>query len=345
MARTAVVLFNLGGPDSPESIQPFLFNLFNDVAIISLPQPLRWCVAQLISRRRAPIATEIYENLGGKSPLLELTQAQAIALQNELQDLGLVKVFVCMRYWHPMSKEVLGKVASFRPDHIVLIPLYPQYSKTTSGSSLSEWRNVAKSANLQISTTAICCYPTEVGWIKAQTELLATSMKRVSHESKLRVLFSAHGLPQNVISSGDPYQWQVEKTSQAIVDCLNSADLDWAVCYQSRVGPLKWIGPSLEEELVRAAADDVAVVVLPVAFVSEHSETLVELDIEYRAKASRLGIAEYVRVPAVGTEPSFIRGLGGLVRGAMLEKQYLICGENWGKRICPSDRLTCPQRM
>ena len=342
MTRTAVVLFNLGGPDSPESIKPFLFNLFNDSAIISLPQPLRWCVAQLISRRRAPIAAQIYEHLGGKSPLLELTQAQATALQTELADLVAVKVFVCMRYWQPMSREVLQKVTDFRPDHIVLFPLYPQYSKTTSGSSFNEWRKMAKSANLQIPTTAICCYPSANGWIQAQTELLATSINRVSNASKMRVLFSAHGLPKKVIRSGDPYQWQVEKTARAIVDRLNIANLDWVVCYQSRVGPLKWITPSTEEELVRAAADGVAVVIVPIAFVSEHSETLVELDIEYGTEASRLGITEYVRVPAVGTEPPFIKGLGKLVRRALFEKQYFNCGEHGGKRICPKDRSCCP---
>ncbi|MBM08917.1 MAG: ferrochelatase [Magnetovibrio sp.] len=343
MDRIAVVLFNLGGPDSPDSVRPFLFNLFNDSAIISIPQPFRWCLAQIISLRRTPVAKEIYSHIGGKSPLLQLTEKQGNALQHELQDIGFIRTFVCMRYWHPMSGDVVKKVAEFAPDRIVLLPLYPQYSSTTSGSSFNEWRSAAKRANLLTSTVAICCYPTEVGWIEAQTQLLAHSMKKVSNKLKLRVLFSAHGLPKKIIMAGDPYQWHVERTASAIVGHLNIEDLDWVICYQSRVGPLEWIGPSTEEELARAATDGVAVVVLPIAFVSEHSETLVELDIEYRAEASRLGIVEYVRVPAVGIEPAFIRGLGTLVREALSDDQCFRCGEHGVKKICPTDRLACPQ--
>ena len=155
MARIAVVLFNLGGPDRPQSIKPFLFNLFNDAAIISVPQPIRWCLAQFISWRRARLAGEIYAQLGGRSPLLEQTEAQADALQIELNDLGAVKVFVCMRYWHPMSQEIVKSVIHFAPDRIVLMPLYPQYSSTTSGSSLLDWARVSEKANLIVSTSAV----------------------------------------------------------------------------------------------------------------------------------------------------------------------------------------------
>ncbi len=342
MARIAIVLFNLGGPDRPESIKPFLFNLFNDAAIISLPQPIRWCLARLISWRRARIASKIYAQLGGKSPLLELTEAQANALQKELNDLGVVKVFICMRYWHPMSEEIVKKVIHFAPDRIVLMPLYPQYSSTTSGSSLQEWKKASEKAKLMVSTSAVCCYPTETGWIKAQVQLLENSLKKVPKDLKPRVLFSAHGLPKNIIKSGDPYQWQVEKTATTIVGRLGIEKLDWAVCYQSRVGPLEWIGPSIDAELARAAADNVAVIIVPTAFVSEHSETLVELDIEYRREASRLGVTEYIRVPAVGTESAFIKGLGEQVRKSVARGGDLHCGEGQGARICPLDRQCCP---
>jgi len=342
MARIAVVLFNLGGPDRTESIKPFLFNLFNDSAIISLPQPIRWCLAKFISWRRTRTAIKIYAQLGGRSPLVELTEAQADALQMELNDLGVVEVFVCMRYWHPMSAEIVEKVMHFAPDHIVLMPLYPQYSTTTTGSSLQEWKKASEKAKLIVSTSAVCCYPTEDGWIKAQVQVLEKSLEKVSKDRKPRVLFSAHGLPKHIIKSGDPYQWQVEQTAAAIVKQLGIQKLDWAICYQSRVGPLEWIGPSIDAELTRAAADNVAVVIVPVAFVSEHSETLVELDIEYRREASRLGVAEYIRVPTVGTETAFIEGLGGQVRQAVAHVGGLSCGEGLGARICPSDCQRCP---
>ena len=342
MARIAVVLFNLGGPDRAESIKPFLFNLFNDSAIISLPQPIRWCLAKIISWRRARIASEIYAQIGDKSPLLELTESQADALQTELNDLDVAKVFVCMRYWHPMSEEIVQKVMHFTPDHIVLMPLYPQYSATTTGSSLRDWKKASEKAKLIVSTSAICCYPTEAGWINAQTQLLENALKKVSKGLRTRVLFSAHGLPKYIIKSGDPYKWQVERTAKAIVEQLGVEKLDWAVCYQSRVGPQEWIDPSIDVELARAAADNMAVIIVPIAFVSEHSETLVELDIEYRREASRLGIIEYIRVPAVGTETAFIKGLGRQVRQAIAHGEDLHCGEGLKTRICPLDRQRCP---
>jgi protoporphyrin/coproporphyrin ferrochelatase len=352
MARVAVVLFNLGGPDKPQSVQPFLFNLFNDGAIIDQPAIIRWCLAQLISRRRAPIAREIYHHLGGKSPLRELTTKQAEALQQELSDLDEVEVFVCMRYWHPMSDEVARSVQAYDPDHIVLLPLYPQYSTTTTGSSFTDWRRAAAKIGLRRRTHAVCCYPIDDGWISAQSQLLGDTLTSLDPEMPLRVLFSAHGLPKKVIARGDPYQWQVEQTAQAVAAALDIRDdpnngtakkqIDWVVCYQSRVGPLEWIGPSVLDELSRAAIEQVGVVIVPIAFVSEHSETLVELDIEYREEAERLGVLNYTRVPAVGTAPKFINGLAGLVRHALGQSENLSCGEGDGARICPAQHGECP---
>ncbi|MEK9725618.1 MAG: ferrochelatase, partial [Rhodospirillaceae bacterium] len=173
MARVAVVLFNLGGPDSPGAVRPFLFNLFNDPAIIGLPGIARWPLAQLISRRRAPVAREIYAHLGGKSPLLELTEAQAAALKTALHGDDEVEVFVCMRYWHPMSDAAAAAVKAFDPDEIVLLPLYPQFSTTTSASSLKGWDRAARRAGLDAPTHRVCCYPDDAGWIAAQAALIA----------------------------------------------------------------------------------------------------------------------------------------------------------------------------
>ncbi len=347
MSRVAVVLFNLGGPDALSSVRPFLFNLFNDAAIIGAPTPIRWCLAQWISRRRAPIARDIYRQIGGKSPLLELTRRQADALQAELSDVGDIRVFTCMRYWHPMSDEVAREVKAFAPDQIVLLPLYPQYSSTTTGSSLADWNQAARRAGLKVPTRGICCYPSDKGWIEAQAQLVGKALTQHAGEHTARVLFSAHGLPKKVVDGGDPYQCQVEQTAAAVVERLTNDPAapeidDWVVCYQSRVGPLEWIGPSTEDELERAARDEKAVIVVPIAFVSEHSETLVELDIEYRDEAEKLGVKNYTRVSAVGTEPAFIGGLANLVRKGLSISADLSCGLGDGGRICPAIHGRCP---
>ncbi|MDA0306664.1 MAG: ferrochelatase [Proteobacteria bacterium] len=336
--RIAVVLFNLGGPDAPEAIEPFLFNLFNDPAIIGKPAPLRWLLAKVISRRRAPVAREIYRHIGGKSPLLEETEAQARALESVLaEDEGEYRAFIAMRYWHPMSDQSVQAVKDFDPDRIVLLPLYPHFSTTTTGSSLKDWRRAAKAAGLDIPTNAVCCYPKAQGYIAG---LAAGVAGKITGAGKSRVLFSAHGLPKKIIAAGDPYQWQIEQTAKGVVQTLGVDGLDWAICYQSRVGPLEWIGPSLDDELARAGQDGVPVVVVPIAFVSEHSETLVELDIEYRKMAAERNVPGYTRVPAIGVEENFIAALAGIVRGA-LDKDTGVCSQA-GVRICPANHGQCP---
>ncbi len=334
MPKRAVVLFNLGGPDEPAAIQPFLFNLFSDPAIISLPQPLRWFLAKLITKRRTPVAEKIYAEIGGKSPLLDLTREQATALEDRLGEEA--EVFISMRYWHPMSTSTAKAVKNYDPDEIILLPLYPQFSTTTTGSSLADWHRAARDIGLNKPTKSICCYPSETNLIKAQVSLLAEHLAPQS-----RVLFSAHGLPKKVIDKGDPYQWQVEQTAAAIAAAANLKDDQWRICYQSRVGRLEWIGPSLDEELERAATDKTGVTILPLAFVSEHSETLVELDIEYRQMAEELNLPAYSRVPAVGTQPDFITCLAGLVESASAHDDNLISDQRG--RLCPADRMCCPQ--
>jgi ferrochelatase len=311
MAKTAVVLFNLGGPDSLKAVEPFLFNLFSDAAIIGAPQPIRWLIAKLISRRRGPIAREIYAKIGGRSPLVPETEAQAAALEQALGPR--FRCFIAMRYWHPMTAETVAAVKAWGADEVVLLPLYPQFSTATSGSSLQAWRKEAARQGLTVPTRTVCCYPDQPGLVAAMAELIRKGLAQAQTAGRPRVLFSAHGLPKKVIAKGDPYQAQVELTAAAVAGALGE-DVDWAICYQSRVGPLEWIGPSIDEELNRAAADRVPVVVVPVAFVSEHSETLVELDMEYRHRAHVLGIPTYVRVPTVSVHPAFVAGLAELVR-------------------------------
>jgi len=312
MTRTAVVLFNMGGPDSLDAVEPFLFNLFNDPAIIGAPWPVRPLLARFISGRRGPVAREIYRQLGGRSPIVEQTEKQAAALEAALgPDF---KVLIAMRYWHPFTAQAVAQARQWGAERVVLLPLYPQFSTTTSRSSLRCWRVEAAKAGLSVPTDIICCYPDQPGLVAALADLVRTGWTEAARSGRPRVLFSAHGLPQSVVDKGDPYPLQVELTARSVVAAAAIPDLDWIVCYQSRVGPMKWIGPATEDQLERAGEDKVPVVVVPIAFVSEHSETLVELDIEYRHRAESLGVPAYVRVPAVGSHPDFIDGLARLVR-------------------------------
>jgi ferrochelatase len=336
--KTAVVLFNLGGPDQPSSVRPFLFNLFYDPAIIGLPSPLRWFIARWISSRRAPVAREIYGQIGGGSPLLANTEAQAQALERALGS-GF-KCFISMRYWHPRAAEQVRSVKAWQPDRVILMPLYPQFSSTTTASSLREWRAEAKQAGLQVPETVLCCYPDQPGFIAAIVDRVREGLAQLPPSQRApRLLFSAHGLPQKVVDGGDPYQWQVERSVAAVMTALARPGLDAVLCYQSRVGPLQWLQPSTETEIRRAGAEGVPLVVVPIAFVSEHSETLVELDIEYRHLASKQGVPAYIRVPTVDTLPIFINGLADEIRRALAGEARLCSRE--GPRLCPSGSALC----
>jgi protoporphyrin/coproporphyrin ferrochelatase len=316
--KLAVVLFNLGGPDSLEAVEPFLRNLFSDPAIISLPALLRLPLARFIARRRAPIARHIYSQLGGCSPIVEETEKQARALEAALRAQGHdTRAFVAMRCWHPFSDEAVRAVAAWAPERIVLLPLYPQFSTTTTASSFADWTRAA--AKLAVPTSRIESYPDEPGFIAALAEAVRESWSRTKPGLRYRLLLSAHGLPERVIAKGDPYQSQVERTGKALVERLGIDGLDWRICYQSRVGPLRWIGPATDDEIRRAGGEGLGVVVTPIAFVSEHSETLVELDIEYAGLAREAGVADYIRVPTVGSRPAFIDGLARQVLAAAKE--------------------------
>jgi protoporphyrin/coproporphyrin ferrochelatase len=340
--RIAVVLLNLGGPDRPESVRPFLFNLFNDPAIIRLPAILRTPLAYLIARRRTAAAQENYDRMGGGSPLLPNTTAQAAALQNQLQDLGAVRCFTCMRYWHPMSDEIAVTVREFAPDQIILLPLYPQFSTTTTASSSKEWRRAAHSVGLKVPTTDICCYPLQQGFIQAMASSIREQYREAAMFGVPRLLLSAHGLPEKIVRDGDPYQWQCEQTAAAIVRALNIPALDWRSCYQSRVGPLRWIGPATDDEIRRAGAEKKPLVVAPIAFVSEHIETLVELDVEYRHLAESSGVPYYGRAATASTDVGFIAGLAQLVRAALTQEN--VTAPEGGKKICPPEFSGCPCR-
>lgn len=340
--RVAIVLFNLGGPDREAAIRPFLLNLFRDPAILRVPFFVRPILARVITRARLRPALANYALLGGQSPLLDLTRRQAAALAAALGEFD-ARCFIAMRYWHPFSDETVQAVRDFAPDRVLLLPLYPQFSTTTTGSSLSAWRKAAARLGLAVSTTALCCWREDPAYARAVASLLDRAYREaraaLAPDVKLRILFSAHGLPARIVAAGDPYQYQVERSVAAVLAAWGET-ADWRICYQSRATPEAWLSPSTEAEIERAAAEGVALLVVPIAFVSEHSETLVELDIEYRALAARLGVAGYFRVPTAGDDPGFITALAELARRA-LGRGPGLCSAAGGVD-CPGRWRGCP---
>jgi ferrochelatase len=340
VSRIAVVLFNLGGPDGPKAVRPFLFNLFSDPAIIGAPGFVRLPLAALISTTRAKSARANYALMGGASPLLPETTAQAEALRTALKARAAagdeVEVFIAMRYWRPMSDETARAVAAYAPDEIVLLPLYPQYSTTTTGSSVDAWRKAYRGPG---TVRTVCCYPTLDGLVEAHARRIEAAWRAAGSPAPVRLLFSAHGLPEVVVERGDPYQSQIEATASAIAARLGG-NWDWRVCYQSRVGPLGWIGPETKGEIEAAGREGLGVVIAPIAFVSEHVETLVELDHDYAKVGAAAGCAVYVRAPALGVEAGFIDALADLALAAAARPSGaapgsgFTCAARWSK--CPA---------
>ena len=339
--KIAVVLFNLGGPDGPESIRPFLRNLFRDPAIIRAPSPIRWMLSEIISRTRTPSVKKNYAMMdaGGGSPLLPETKKQAAALETAMAAHfpgDEIKCFIAMRYWHPFTEEAAKEVQAWGADEVVLLPLYPQFSTTTTGSSLTAWHK-----SYDGPSKTICCYPYEDAFVSAHVDLIDAAWKNAGCPENVTLLLSAHGLPEKIVQDGDPYQWQCEQMA-AKISAQVPDEWDVVSCYQSRVGPLKWIGPPTEDEIERAAKACRNILIAPIAFVSEHIETLVELGIEYREIAEEHGAASYVTVPALGTNDAFITYLAGLVSEAVSSDQPLrSCG---GSRLCPADHSDCPHK-
>ena len=314
--KTGVVLFQLGGPDSLESIEPFLYNLFCDPDIIDFPfaRIARKPLAKLISTSRAKHVAHHYAEIGGKSPILDYTRGQAVALERELRrDLD-AKVVIAMRYWHPMTSVAVAAMADFAPADMVLLPLYPQYSKTTTGSSVNEWKRCAEQSFAASNVHVIETFYEDPAYLDSVVSAINACLAGRGDLADLDIVFSAHSVPMAVIDAGDPYQRQIERT----------VDLVWErggwparrhTCYQSKVGASKWLQPSMHQMVKNlAAAGSKHVLVVPISFVSDHVETLHEIDIEHRAQARELGIEDYQMMPGLNDSPDFIRALAGLVR-------------------------------
>ena len=338
--KLAVVLFNLGGPDGPEAVRPFLFNLFRDPAIIQAPAVVRYPLAAMISRSRETQAKANYDLMGGSSPLLAETRAQQRELAEALERLSPgvdARVFVAMRYWKPFAAETARDVAALAPDEIVLLPLYPQYSTTTTASSLADWRRAYRGSG---ESRAICCYPTAHGLVAAHADAIRDRWVTAGKPSNIRLLFSAHGLPQKVVDAGDPYRAQVEATAAAVAARLPELP-DRRVCFQSRVGPLKWLEPFTDAEIRRAGAEGKGVIVAPIAFVSEHVETLVELDHDYARLAEDVGASPYLRAPTPGVRGVFIEDLARAVLAAVGREREVA---PYGPWLCPAGHAKCACR-
>ncbi len=340
--KIAIVLFNLGGPDNRSAIRPFLRNLFSDPAIIRAPAPIRFVLAQLISRLRAPAVAENYALMnapGGGSPLLAETEKQAAALEDAVSLLAPAdefRCFIAMRYWHPFTNEAADAVRAWGADETVLVPLYPQFSSTTTGSSLTAWNNAGgPQARL------LCCYPFNTGFIDAHARKIVQAWRDAGEPGNVKLLMSAHGLPESVVRRGDPYQFQVEEMARRLVQFL-PPEWETQVSYQSRVGPLKWIGPDTETEIEAAAKAGHHILIAPVAFVSDHIETLVELGEEYRHVAVQNGASGYTVVPALGTDDGFISALASETLATLSYHQHVRSCQ--GGRLCPADYRDCPNR-
>jgi ferrochelatase len=312
------MLLQLGGPDSLESVEPFLYNLFCDPDIIDLPLAFlfRKPLARVISRTRAPKVQEYYKRIGGKSPIREITELQASALEAALLPHLDARVAVAMRYWHPFTEDAVSSLLAQPFDRVVLLPLYPQFSVATTGSSLNEWRRVvAKKGISDLKVEIIEEYCEHPLYVSAIVDLVRQTLERVpvADRPSVHLIFSAHGTPQKLVRRGDPYQKQVIRTCEAV---LRKGDfgLSHSLCYQSKVGPEKWLEPSLDDTIETLAGNGVrSVVVVPIAFVSDHVETLWEINIETREEAAKLGISYFDMIPALNTHPLFIDALADLV--------------------------------
>ncbi len=320
--RVGVLLLNLGGPEKLEDVYLFLYNLFADPEIIRLPIPfLQKPIASLIAASRAPISQENYRQIGGGSPLRQITNEQGENIENALQRRGIdAKVYVGMRYWHPYTSEAIAQIKQDGITRLVVLPLYPQYSISTSGSSLKQLDDIwANDPELKaIERIDIQSWYDRTGYIRAMNELIDAKLQESDNPENVHIFFSAHGVPVKYVTKyGDPYQAEMENCVDGIMKALRRDYQRYnahTLAYQSRVGPVEWLQPYTEEAIKNLAKRGVNdLLVVPISFVSEHIETLQEIDIEYREVAEEAGIHHFGRVPALNSHPIFINDLAELV--------------------------------
>ncbi|MBI5205619.1 MAG: ferrochelatase [Nitrospirae bacterium] len=323
-----VLLLNLGGPDSLQAVKPFLYNLFSDRQIIKLgPEFLQKPIAWLISTTRHKKTEGFYSLIGGKSPILDITNAQAKALEEALNQLSDVKVFVAMRYWHPLIEEVVPEIHNAGIRKLIVLSLYPQYSLATTGSSLSKFKEVASKYKMEVS--CIESWFNHPLYIEALVDVIRKGMdifaesrepRAKDMEPDIHILFSAHSLPQKFIDEGDPYVQHIKGTIDGIARRI---EIKWHLSYQSKSGPVKWLEPSTDEKLKELAAKGVRnILVVPISFVSDHIETLYEIDILYRQMAEGLGLC-LRRTESLNTHPVFIEAMRDIIIKNVKELKWI----------------------
>jgi ferrochelatase len=336
--KIAVIIYNLGGPNSLAEVKNYLFYLFYDVII--LPNPFRWILSKLISSLRNKKAQGIYKRIGGKSPLLEETISQANSLQKILDESeGEYKVFVAMQCWKPTFQDIYKDIELFNPDKIITIPLYPQLSSVTTGKSIEKIDKILPKYKEKIKH--ICCYFDDQKFIESHIELIKKTIEsKFDQGEDFRILFSAHGLPQILVNRGDPYQYQIENMVNILVKKLDIKNLDWKITYQSRVGRIKWLEPDTEKEIEIGGEEKKNLLVVPISFVSEHVETLVELDIEYKEIADSYKI-KFARVPTLQSNEKYIESLKNMIEKNISNFNNNI-SHNLGLKKCPNNFKLCP---
>lgn len=313
MPNTAVILLQMGGPDSLEAVRPFLLNLFTDREIIRIgPAWLQPLIARLIVSRRTPAVVEKYREIGGRSPIRDLTQAQADALEKQL---GL-PCFPAMRYWHPFTAEALQQVRALGAKRLVALSLYPHYSRATSGSSFNDLTRQLAGRDEALEVIRISHFFDHPLYIQALAEKIEAGLAGFDDRSTVQLLFSAHSLPQSFIDEGDPYLEHIQTTVRLVMERFG--DVPHHLAFQSRAGPVKWLSPSTDDKLQELAANGcTTLLVVPLSFVSDHIETLHEIDIEYAEEAQKLGITDFRRIESLNDSATFIRCLAELVRAAL----------------------------
>jgi len=338
--KVGILFLNLGGPEKLDEVEDFLFNLFNDEDIIRLPNPLKplqGFIARNIAKRRAPNSREAYESIGGGSPIVKLTQEQGDNLVLELKKRGIdANCYIGMRYWYPFTEEATDKILADGINRLVIIPLYPQYSISTTGSSI---RLLDKILNedlkawdpRKIDHTVVPDWYNHPGYLATQAKLINNELEEFRRNPKeVKVMFSAHGVPESYVAAGDPYKGQIEVCADLIMQEVNKkrgpdAQIDWTLCFQSRVGPVKWLEPYTDDVLEELGAAGLKnLVCVPLSFVSEHVETLEEIDIEYREVAEEAGISNFKRCPALNSDPLFIKCLADMTEDALAKPSLRI---------------------
>ncbi len=314
--KIAIILFQLGGPDNQAAVEPFLYRLFCDPDIINFPGAFlaRKPLAKLISTTRSKIVRERYAEIGGGSPIRRLTEQQAIALQLELRPHIQARTIVAMRYWHPDTQEAVATLQTTPHDELVLLPLYPHFSLATTGSSLKEWNRLYKT---QVPVHLVDHFYDHPDFVAAIVERVNGVLQQLPQPEEVHLLFSAHSLPLTLVGKGDPYPKQIQETVQLVMELGAWSNLH-GLCFQSKVGPQKWIQPSLTDTVDKLARSGIKrVLVIPISFLTEHIETLHEINIEAREHAESLGITEFHMLPALNDSPLLIRALADLVLRAV----------------------------